>query len=329
MNGREFNLEDAAWNWVRKGELDLQFNDLVLKIATSILTRDRDSRTDPRDFAGEFRDWLRLQGIYKISSKAGLRALMERCRVQLSGPANYELWEILSTAVHALGKEGQVRRLGAPHTEKNCNSAIWTSAGPEFDQMPFDLDGFEEKLKAVSLPRVSHRSLKSEKRTAKVMKPTDAKLLIKAILDAAGQPVAFGALFSIAKQLVFLCQILPPDDENTEHVTADLPPHTVRWLEEEANQIATRVGSETSRIDLRRLLCGYFVPKYFLGKKVALRQFGNPNRVEEKVRLIKELLKKELGTGTLSEEQRFLIRAIGSKLAELCSEKREEDGFDS
>jgi hypothetical protein len=330
MNGREFNLEEAARKWVCEGDLVAypEFYDLVLKNAAWILSRDNNTSAEPNDFATDFLVWLRSQGIHKISSMTGLRALMERCRVQLSDPAGKELWEILSEAFHGLAREGKVRRVDAPHNEVNSNSAIWTSASPEFDQ-PFELDRFEEKVKAVPLPRFSARSLKSEKRTAKVLKPADAKLLINTILDAAGQPVSFGALFCVAKRHVFLCQILPPDDEKIEHWTADLPPHTVKWMEEEATQIATRLWSEVSRIGHCELLCGYFVPKYFLGKKVALKESGNPRRVEEKVQEIKALLKRELGSGTLSDEIRFLIRAVGSHLAELCSENNQDNDLSS
>jgi hypothetical protein len=302
------NIAEEVRILVEDRNLTEALYEAATKTAREILAADTTPGMEAGDLATEFILWLSGQSGLNIRSHKALRLQMRRFWIRRNAPAAYELWEVLSTALHSLAKRGAVRRLDAPHETPNHNAAIWTSAPEERDEARLDHRGFLERAKA--LPRYP-RSGKRPK-NAKILQPKEAEELALGLLKAAAVPAPMEVISKEAQQHVILPEIVEaPEEGDSEDDAPKGPPPPAApdrpsivadelLLVREAEHLAALLWDDpqcgrlsTNRV--RELLCGFLVPNLLEDGGVPQGNFGSPQRVSEDLKEIYACLKRFTG----------------------------------
>ncbi|MBI4028439.1 MAG: hypothetical protein HY360_25865 [Verrucomicrobia bacterium] len=350
------DIQDLLRKLVREAKLGDALLDICCKIALNSLLRSplpsipKDLTVQARELALDFILYLQVNDSDAITTQSGLRRQFRRFCARKSAPANHELWEILSSAVGDLVETGKLRRLDADPGAANCNDAVYSVFGSERDAQTLDEQLFQaasERKCPFFYPKKG-RSVGSIK-LPKILSPKDATKLLLCLLDAAGGPVSFRSLFEAAKNHhVFIPregEYRPPpeetEDEPTESRDETIDPETFTptdgkepapdmnvWLPEEAEMRANRIWDQVALSGLRDVLCRYYLPKHAGGQKCALKDLGQPQRVNEQVAELQAILACELRVEKVRQESgenmteavRILAELVLEKLLKQCSE---------
>ena len=310
---------------------------LAIKQKNKIGEKQKDT---PDGLALSFLLDLFSSGNIAIKTKSGLNLQFNRFCSRRTSPAFNELWRILSKAINNLIELGKVRRLGKENENiVNSNESIFTAFGAEQDQCLFNITDFEKRASEIG-QFYPDKNSDDAQRTHKVLSPPDAELLCIQILDAAAGPIRFEELFNEAKKHVFVFfEVAPPvkdddeaDSDSSSHwvdTLTSVDPDVRYWLYEEATGAVKRIWEGLKKHEITHLLCGYFLPKYVRDEKCSLEKFGAPQRINEKVNLIKKILAAEMHVQRLNRDSndanhlaiRCLSGFVLDELSEKCSEK--------
>jgi|GEM_PF-3664541 len=239
------------------------------------------------------------------------------------------------------------RRLDADLSKNNSNWAIWTSAPEDFDKKPFNLDNFLSRARKIPVYSPKQQANK----IPRIIPPKTAMKVVTYLLEAAGGPIPFSFLFEEAKNHVVMgyqnegkkeISLSPLSDEPARHSIElelfreqfwheDKFPLYRAELTEEAKPRSERIWRKLSEVEGNELFCLYFLPVYYLEKNLHQNQFGKPQRISEKEKIIREIMAQELvierlpvheiGEGAFEKFLHRVIRLVAERLKKKCSEK--------
>jgi len=332
--------------FVQDGDLSLELFEICHALAARILSSVDQQPNELHDRAEElaldFLLDLRSSGNYAVATKQSIKLLMSRFLTARDAPANHELWEIVSEVLRGLTKCRLVRRLDADLSEANTNWSRYSMFGPERDSRPFDEAAFEEAVAKIPWTCPRRQANTQTTRTPRVLAPSMAKELILQLLEAAGAPILFKAIFEEVRKRVPLYKEVPltPDTDDQEAEGPPVPtadPDEYFWLYEESRRVTQRVWAGVEANGLHEVLCGYYLPKHVGGEKRTLQEIGKPQRVHEQVSKLKALLARELRIERCGpESDEFMYRALRrltalvlDQLSEKCSENPLDKPFKS
>lgn len=299
-----FSIEAAIRCWVL-GDFGapvdvsqvVQLREIILGIARSHLasgpTFSSSQHLEAEDFAIEFLLNLRKQGNWKIHTKSGLKAEYRRWVSAFCSPAQHELWEILSNALHELSRQNSAWRLDAPASSNNRNDAIWTSVA---GTASFDLAAFQKVARSIkSYEPPAARAWHREGSVApKVISPSDAKKLTLDLLHAAAGSIRFRDLLEEFSRHVFTFSLSGEDNTENRAIPAAIHPPAMQRFHDLAHERVALIWDAVSVSQCTNLLCDYFIPKYLEGCPVILEDFGEPRRVHERLKRMVQIIKEHL-----------------------------------
>jgi hypothetical protein len=277
-----------------------QLRETVLAIARAHLasgpTFPPPRHLDAEDLAIEFLISLRKQGNWKICTKTGLATEYRSWVAEFSNPAQHELWEIVSTALHALARESVAWRLDAPASDDNHNDAVWTGVAGAAGSRPCDLLAFEKAARLIRnyAPPAARKWCVDGAILPKVIAPKDAKELTLALLHAAGGAIRLRDLLEEFKRHVFAFDSSSEIDKDHTASPLSIHPLALTRIYDLAHERAALIWEATSAISGTDLLCDYFIPKHLEERPVILEEFGDPRRVYERMQLVVQYLRQHL-----------------------------------
>ena len=302
-----FKLDEAIRRWVLEacdkdedGPLIEQLREVVLSIARAHLASSPafqpPRHLDAQDLAIEFLLSLRSQGNWMIRTKSGLAAEYRRWVTAFSTPAQHELWEIVSTALHDLARGNAAWRLDAPASDDNHNDAVWTGVAGVAGDAPCDLLAFEKAARLIRnyAPPAARKWCVDGAILPKVIAPKDAKELTLALLHAAGGAIRLRDLLEEFKRHVFAFDSSSEIDKDHTASPLSIHPLALTRIYDLAHERAALIWEATSAISGTDLLCDYFIPKHLEERPVILEEFGDPRRVYERMQLVVQYLRQHL-----------------------------------
>ena len=334
--------------FVEVGELDEGLYKASLSAAASLFDQGMGSNNpaDKIDFMSDLAmDFLvnrvRAEKVLEIRTVSGLKKEMLRYLTLQKSPEMRELWEALSGAMRALAGTGHVIRIDADWKMNNSNAAMWSLPNNR-EKGPLDIDAF--RISAAKIGTYYPR-----RDGGKVISPSDARVLVQALLKSAEAPIAFGVLIDAAKShVVFQMR----HQESVDHDEDEQGPATthaveyrydlVAWLDEEAEVRIHEIWRKSGAEDCgHEVLCTYFLPRHFLGRSVTLQQIGGSNfrAYGRASKAIEGIFASGIALQSLREERdasagglhgealSSLAGAIATKLLEKCAEKYPAESF--
>ena len=302
-----FKLGEAIRRWVLEacdkdedGPLIEQLREIILTIARAHLASgpafQPPRHLDAEDLAIEFLLNLRRQGNWKIRTKSGLAVEFRRWVTAFSTPAQHELWEIVSTALHDLARGNAAWRLDAPASDDNRNDAVWTSVAGTAGGTPCDLVAFEMAARGIRsyAPPAARKWYVEGSILSKVIAPKDAKELTLALLHAAGGAIRLRDLLEEFKRHVFAFDFGGEIDTDDPASPRSIHPAAMQRLYDLAHERAALIWDAASAISGTDLLCDYFIPKHLEERPVTLDGFGDPRRVHERMQRVVQALRQHL-----------------------------------
>lgn len=307
MSVPEFDLGESINRWVlaenftpEDGNLIQHLRETVLTIARAHLasgpTVQAPQHCDAEDLAMEFLLNLRSRGNWMIRTKSGLTTEYRRWVTGFNSPAQHELWEIVSTALHGLARENTAWRLDASANEDNDNDAVWTGVAGEAGGMACDLVAFEQTARRIRNypPPAARRWVADDEIQHKVIAPKDAKALTLSLLQAAGGAIRFRDLLEEFKRHVFAFDLVGEPSTQHEDDSHSVHPAAMKRAYELAHQRAAEIWDVVAGIEGTDLLCDYFIAKHLGERAVTLEGFGDPRRVHERMKRLVEILRHHL-----------------------------------
>ena len=271
----------------------------------------------------------------EIETMAGLKVEVIRYLTARDAPEHRELWMALSEAIRDLARKGDVRRLDGDPAARVTNASVWSMSKCPGDVV-FDAARFRHLAADVGMYYPAREG-------GRILSVGLAKELILTLLEVAAAPTYFGALQEEASHhVVFTMKHQAPvEHENENGATSGTEAVGYRydvslWLEDEACMRADIVWSGSDEVDHEghRVLCRYFLPKYFLNHDVTLSSIGGDfRRHSERGKEIKHVFARALTVDNLKDEQgealgglfadalASLTGRVAVILMEKCSEK--------
>jgi len=263
---------------------------------------DREGVATSMDLAhGFLHDVLAKGESVTIETRSGLRTAIKRHWHRMRNPAARELWETLSEALTNLAKEGNARRLDANwETARNHNGAQWTSSPDTEGLSHADLGAFETRCEDV--PRCAPPTqgwLPEGKKPRKVISPSRAAELAAKLLDCAEGWVSMGELFAAFRQKVHCFDYRELDETSASSFEDGYVPEREESLLALAGDLAARIWGKVEASGLARVLCRYFLPKFFRHQEVTLQSLGASSTVGDQSDEVKRILAQELAPADL------------------------------
>jgi hypothetical protein len=249
---------------------------------------------------------IRNKRLANLQCAAHLDREMRKYLTRRESPAHHEVWTALSRALLALESDGVAARLSAA-SGANSQNAEWCLKGKE-GMPPIPLENFFDE--AGRLP-VYHPSRKD----GRLISPLQARELALQMLKLANGPILMQALHSEAikhvVQTMAYAESLDGGMIEGEEATADVSrvladrmPMLGYILEEEAVTRAGKLWNELEKSGDGRVLCLYYLPKHLLGRPVTGGELGDPRRVSEAGKRIRNAFQQALDLApTLAERQ--------------------------
>lgn len=285
---------------------------------------------EAEDLAHEFLVWIKREGNTAIENVNGLMRELKRFAARLRDPAQHELWEILSEALHKLFRSSKARRLDAPGDRPNRNDAQWVTTELEnASTTPADLARFTEEAAALPIYRLrgSKRWYPEGKPLPKIISPIEAEELVAKLLVAARGVIRFRDLAEEARRHVFIFATTSQADPGEGRAGPVTHPDALLRLVPEAATRTERIWNEVLAEQLSDLLCGYFIPKHFRKEKTKLESFGASSTAGDRVKKLQRILARHLAIqpGQDGDEIEPLFREfvelVFERLASKCPEK--------
>ena len=292
-----FSVDEAIRRWVLgnfeapEDKVDELFlgglHELVISIARTHLASGptflAPHHLEAEDLASEFLLSLRRKGNRDIRTKSGLATEYRRWVAEFSNPAQHELWEIVSTALHALSRENAAWRLDAPASDANNNDAMWTGVAGTAGEMLCDIPAFERASHLIRnySPPAARKWYADDAVLPKVIAPEDAKELVLALLRAAGGAIRLRDLLEEFKRHVFAFELGAEIDTDPSADSISIHPAAMKRLYDLAHERASVIWDAISAAEGTDLLCDYFIPRNLHQQAVTLDTFGDPRRVKE------------------------------------------------
>ena len=298
----DFQIEEAIRRWVLepcdtpedKRRIE-QLRETVIKIAHDHLESGptfQPRHLDEEDLSDEFLLHLRKEGKWMIYTKTGLKCEYSRWVPAFLNPAQHELWEILSIALHALAVEDAAWRLDALSSEPNNNYAVWTGIPEPDGAHACDLPAFERAARRIPkyTPPAARKWHDDDDVVHKVILPDAAMELTLALLRAADGSLHFYDLFEEFKKHVWVFN----DGGDNKDAPYSIHPAAIQRLYPLAHERAGLIWNEILAIHGTNLFCGYFIPKHMDESSVILEKFGEPQRVSERIQDVVRILRQHL-----------------------------------
>lgn len=286
---------------------------------------------------------IRNKRLVNLQCAARLDREMRKYLTRRESPAHHEVWTALSRALLALESDGAAVRLSAA-SGANSQNAEWCLKGNE-GMPPIPLENFFDE--AGRLP-VYHPSRKD----GRLISPLQAKELAVQMLKLASGPILMQTLHSeamkhVVQTMAYAESLDDTMDEGEEEavgvsrILADRMPVLGYILEEEAVTRAGILWSGLEKTGDGQVLCLYYLPKHLLGRAVTGGELGDPRRVSEAGKRIRNAFQQALDLSpTLVERQEAaaadrrdpsggdlpgvhtrLLGRISEILMQICSEK--------
>jgi len=291
-----FSVDEALRRWVVGNfevpdKLDELFlgglHELVISIARTHLASGptflAPRHLEAEDLTSEFLLNLRRKGNGYIRTKSGLATEYRRWVAEFSNPAQHELWEIVSTALHTLSRENAAWRLDAPATDDNNNNAMWTGVAGATGETICDLPAFEKAACFIRnySPPAARKWYADDAVLPKIIAPEDAKELVLALLRAADGAIRLRDLLEEFKRHVFSFELGGEMDTDPSADSISIHPAAMKRLYDLAHERASVIWDAISGAEGTDLLCDYFIPKNLHQQAVTLDTFGDPRRIKE------------------------------------------------
>jgi len=300
-----FAVDVAIRRWVLEacdtpedGQIIERLRDIILTIAHAHLASSPSFQMhlDAEDLASEFLLDLRKKGNWKIRTKSGLAAEYRSWVTAFSSPAQHELWEIVSAALHDLARKNAAWRLDSPASDANSNNAVWTGVSGETGAVPCDITVFESAAHLIRnyAPPAARKWHGDGAVLPKVIAPKDAQELTLALLHAANGALRFRDLLEAFKRHVFTFDITGEIDADQSASPPSIHPAAMARFYDLAHDRAALIWDAAISAGGTDLLCDYFIPKHLEERSVALEGFGDPRRVHERLQRIVQLLRQHL-----------------------------------
>ena len=301
------------------------------------------TREEAHSLALDFLLHVRNKRLNHLRSAAHIARKLSKYLTRRESPAYHEVWKALSQSLLGLEKNGLVERQSdAGNT--NSQATEWCLKGC-INNPATNVQEFFEKAAGLS---VYHPSRKD----GRLLAPSQAKDLTLRMLELADGPILMQDLHSEAMKHVVHTMAYAesldgePGDGGDEsapvpRTLADRMPIIGYILEEEAAERADKIWRELEKSGDGKVLCVYYLPKHLLGKPVTGGEIGDPRRISEAGKRIREAFQKAIDlTPTLNERQEAatmdrrdpsgggvagpqaqLLGRIAEILIEYCSEK--------
>ncbi len=333
---------DSIRRLVEEQTIDSALYDRVVAIAGEMRRHASDSgqkkflASSIEDQAGDFMVAVARQELSgTLKTLSDLNREFRRWLTRRNNPEGTELWSVISETLLKLEKSGTVQRAEGFRRFNNSNQTPWYLPVHEGKARDFSL---RDQVKT-RMPRLGAKG-----EDDRVLKPTEARASVMAVLETFASPVAMGELVAVIAECLPLMRVnesidkpigsdgdtttfgdsLEADpvlqnyqmiiDEECEHATSHI------WAE--AAALCRR--SQSKIIDGCRILCCYLLPKDMYGEKVTLSDFGPTSTVQQIVGDLRAVLTRWLPMGESKSCQQWLsretTRAILAAIVNRCTE---------
>ena len=238
----------------------------------------------PEDLVHEFLADVERTGNVLLNSEAGVKKQMRRLFKKLNDPASAEVWNICREALLKLQKDknASMRKTGTQSTAEE----LWWSTAPAAAEPPCERNDDSRFVKA--LREIEHLP-PPENEGRKLVSPTRALAFVADLLEKMGCPLQMRLIHEAMcrkTSLLSVVRILKgngADDDRDVYGEDERPsPYITKILERQISERGALIGERLCKDKLCFIYVGYFYPKYALGNKVTLAEFGQPQRVAEK-----------------------------------------------
>ena len=332
------------------GEINIEFYNLSYDIIAE-LSKDTNGNID-KDYCNvKTSDFLlsiqKDPSIIKLETPGKILEKIKNFLTRSKVPGSHELWSILSTALQALEKMGEVSRDPSSHGVNNNNETCWVKKGSEGEPK---ID-FEKVLRNKNQIVFSERIINSEHK--KILSPRQAKEFILSTLTVANGWLTMQYIKIIANECVLVLRTESIDEdivvENGETGSKhDIIGSSVAnsaqllFINEEVKMRSSRIwekigstfnGRSPNKVGGYQFFCGYLIPK--LSKKPKdfkgnLEDFGPTSTASDCLTSMKNIIYSYLSFDSgkdsyENEDSRYLVikeikNSVITDLSQRCSE---------
>lgn len=332
---------------INEGEIDETLYDLACHRSYKLLENRRIGsksglKEDAHSLAIDCLLELRTKQMTHVQSEGALAHELSKYLTRRESPAFHEVWKALSHALLELEKEGLVQRL-SPSGGANSQATEWCIAGAS-GLPPAILENFFKDASELTIYRPARKD-------GRLLAPAQARELALGMLNLAHGPILMQSLHGEAMKHVVLQMIYPEsielntgEDEGMKSESRDLADRMAvndYILQEEAQVRARQIWDRLEESGDGKTLCMYYIPKHLLGASVTGNDLGDPRRISESGKRIREAFQEAIdltptlaecqesasmahrdpSDGGLSGNQVRLLGRIAETLMSFCSEK--------